>query len=395
MTSTAASASPYAVEACKRYEALLSLYSRNDTLPERDHVDFWKLGNSFDTMLDFLDTIDHGGADALAAVVLKQYNAGLAKFNGYDHLWFDDFGWWTVATQRAAGMSFFDAASKDALAHITHECWSRFTENAPNVWERRAPNSYSDYHPAFDGGVWNEYWIGTPSRFPGPKGADPESGTLEGIQNTVTNAIYLMGAQRIGRTDPLARQAAQKALAFLINWCDEKEHGLWWQFGADAALVRERVGHFASRSPSVTPAPGYQDNWAWAGDQGLVLGDLSDAMLQLPPEQRAPLLARAKQLISGVCEHMTENDIVLNYTRSGHVPDTDNRDYRTGAGVFWRNALHVWKTNSELRTFLARPAFQKVMQATADAAKSRSGTNIDALTTDTAVLVAASVMLTN
>src|SRR5215469_4602566 len=68
---------------------------------------FWRLGNAFDTMIDFLDCIDNRAADDIAEVVVKQYQASLDKLGGYDNAWFDDFGWWTIATQRAAERSFF------------------------------------------------------------------------------------------------------------------------------------------------------------------------------------------------------------------------------------------------------------------------------------------------
>ncbi len=63
--------------------------------------------------------------------------------------------------------------------------------------------------------------------------------------------------------------------------------------------------------------------------------------------------------------------------------------------MFWRNALYVWKTNADIRTFLAGPEYQTIVRASADAAaKARTGGEcFDTLTNQTAVLVAASAML--
>lgn len=397
MDSHSGASSSYSHAARDKFDALLALYSRNDSLPPDVRVSFWKLGNTFDTMTDFLDTIDPRGASQLVATVSNQYSASLAVLGGYDNAWFDDFGWWTVATQRARGKACFDAEAKSELGKIMRECWSRFTGNAPYVWDRREPNSFPDCRPVFDGGVWNEYWRGTSAVYPGPKGADPTKNTLEGIQNTVTNAIYLMAAQRIGQTDPVARQAAEKELVFLFKWFDDRHHPLWWQLEPGMALVRERVGHFARRDEPIPPAPGFQTDWAWAGDQGLILGDLSDAMLHPGPISRAQLLGRATQLISGVCTHLTEAGVVQDFTRTGQVPQFDFADYETGAGVFWRNALYVWRTNRDLLSAFTDTRFQQTLRASADAAANSpiKGATIDTLTKETAVLVAASAMLSN
>ena len=60
---------------------------------------FWKLGNSFDTMIDFLDTIDSGSAGEVARMAVTQLQASLGHIKGgFDGAWFDDFGWWSIAT---------------------------------------------------------------------------------------------------------------------------------------------------------------------------------------------------------------------------------------------------------------------------------------------------------
>ena len=172
-----------------KFSQLLSVYSAGN-------ASFWKLGNTFDTMVDFLEVIDGSSAGTVAKLVLQQYTASLSKLGGYNPAWFDDFGWWTVASQRATVSSVFNPDAKKAFAANLSEGWSRFTGNAPYVWDRRKPGTFNNCEPAVTGGVWNEYWKGTSSIYPGPKSGDPTSGTLEGIQNTVTNAVYLMAAQR-------------------------------------------------------------------------------------------------------------------------------------------------------------------------------------------------------
>jgi phospholipid N-methyltransferase len=103
----------------------------------------------------------------------------------------------------------------------------------------------------------------------------------------------------------------------------------------------------------------------------------------------------AKAIITGALQALFSNGQLQNYTTTGCVPDGDVNDYQTGTGVFWRNVLHVWKTNSNLRTFLNQPDYQKMLRASADAVVNASpaGQSIETLTNRTAVLVAATAML--
>jgi hypothetical protein len=398
MISSSTSTHPYADAAREKFDALTKRYSTNDT---GEKVSFWKLGNSFDTMIDFLDTIDASRADDVAQMAVKQLEASLKNIEGgYDGAWFDDFGWWSVATQRALKKPFFRKNAK-ALQDILDACWPRFTSNAPFVWERRKPGTFDKFGPAVDGGVWNAYWTCTSDEYPGPKNGDPSDGHLVGIQNTVTNALYLMAAHRIGHSNPDAERAAQQELKFLLAWFDQTEDSLWWQIDPNTALVRERVGHFANgvhapHSDNGISCTGFQGKWAWTGDQGLILGALSDATLHLEPGFRAPLLNRTKQLLSGVRNHLAGGSaVVVNYTTTGCVPDFDESDYQVGSGVFWRNALYVWKTNPDLRTFLEGEDYKAMVRASAAAVATlpTAKETIETLTNQTAVLVAANAML--
>ncbi len=358
---------------------------------------YWILGHSFDTIIDYLDNVDHSKAADVGNMVVKQYQIALNKTGGYDSAWFDDFGWWTVATQRAVGKPFFKPDVKNQFRGIMSECWKRFTGNAPYVWDRRAPGTFNDYRSAVDGGAWNEYWVGTSSTFPGPKDGDPSSGTLQGIQNTVTNALYLVAAQRLGSTDPDAKTAAEREYNFLSNWFwQQQQDPLWWlpqpKDHPNAALVRERVSHFYNGRE----AGGFLKDWTWTGDQGLVLGALTDRM-RVDPGNYQWLLDRAKQLLIGArILLVNESGVLTSWTGfpENNAPDGDARDYSTGAGVFWRNVLYAWKGNQDLRAFLNDPAYRQFVRTSADVVKAPTNeTDLVALTNELAVLVAAAVIL--
>jgi hypothetical protein len=324
-------------------------------------------------------------------MVRVQFTASVDCLKGLDNAWFDDFGWWAVSTQRALQRTYFNPAT---FKTIHDDCWRRFTENAPFAWQRRTTKTFDGYGPLVNGGVWNAYWEGTSTNYPGPKNGDPSNGHLIGIQNTVTNALYLMAAQR----DPNSRPAAESEFQFLFTWLTSKLQfpSLWWTLGPNVGLVRERVSGFASgKSASGKEPRGFETDWAWTGDQGLMLGNLSDA-IPLQPIHASLLLSLAKSVLAGAYQELFKQGEVQNYTQSGWVPDYDYSDYKTGTGVFWRNVLHVWKTNSALRTFLAQPNYQKMLRDSADKVVNTPTDNptFESLTNQTAVLVAATAMLT-
>jgi hypothetical protein len=353
----------YQGAAIQNYGALLNLYGSSSPPSS-----FWRIGNTFDTMIDYLATIYPNTAKEIAQKAAAQFELGLTKIEGgIDGAWFDDFGWWSVASQRA--LKFFGSNPPPQLQNILDQCWSRYTDRAPKVWDRRGSSQYDKYRPAVDGGVWNAYWIGTEDKWKGPKNGNPSDGHLIGIQNTVTNALYLMIAHRLAPKDEKAREAAENEAKFLFAWFEEAQDPLWWKLG-QTALVRERVSHFANgvKAPSSdSPCKGFHDNWAWAGDQGLILGCLVDIINATAPNFRGPLLTRARELIAGVGENMTDKGVVLPWTPTGCVPDGDTGDYETGPGVYWRNILYVWNNASELQPDLKHANFRTILKASADA----------------------------
>jgi hypothetical protein len=334
---------------------------------------FWRIGNTFDTMMDYIATIYPNTADQLVQAVVAQYELGLTKIDGgIDGAWFDDFGWWSAATLRA--LRWFGSRPQPKLQVIFDQCWPRYMANAPFVWERRGSSKFDKYRPAVDGGVWNAYWDGTPPQWKGPKNGNPSDGHLIGIQNTVTNALYLMTAHRAGRTDPNSRKAAESEQKFLFTWFEEAEDPLWWKIDANSGLVLERVGHFANGvkapfSPGPCPAPckGFHTDWAWSGDQGLILGCLVDIINATAPNFRGPLITRARELIAGVGKNMTDKGVVQPWTASGCVPDCDMGDYGTGPGVYWRNILYAWNNAPDLQPDFKHANFRTILKASADA----------------------------
>lgn len=384
----------------KRFESLLG-----------QEPDFWKVASAFDTMIDFVAYCSKDPAgDALKAATWA------IRYSPFDPagIWFDDFGWWTIATARAAATPNF-AKSKVQLGAIATKCWSAFSENAPYVWERKKKGTFENCAPAVPGGVWNGYWKGTSDDWHGPKDGNPDSGTLLGIQNTVTNAVNLLSAQ-VFKDD----SADKREFGFLDAWLNMPSPNpgpnqykiplLWWQDAAHTqALVFERATHFQDGK-----APGFQTNWAWTGDQGLIIGALVGQAIRPDtlPAKRKQLLKLAEQLLAGAQLRLVQpKNHILNYwTLTGQPPSiskTDPKanwnDYSTGTGVFWRYILRVW--NANVTKTLGTPAFKAILTANADEALKapagprqwpngyKPGQDWVTLTNDLAVLVAAYKML--
>ena len=382
----------YQVTAKKKFEALMTAYRAPIT---KDGPSYWRYGNSFDTIIDFLALIDKTAADSVADTVHTQYYASLNALGGYNAVWFDDFGWWTIAASRAAKESFFKPEARKNFQVIVQDCWSRFTANAPKVWERHPPK-FDAYRPAVPDGVWNGYWDDT-EKGEGPKSGDPTTGGLEGIQNTVTNCVYLISAQRLGVNDGEAKEAAKREFRFLYKWFTEESPALfWYQPLGGAILVRERVSHFFGDK---TNAPGFQENWAWTGDQGLAIRGLVDRTLLMGvgPDERGRLIDNAEKIIEGVMLSLVDKaGVVQAYSKkSGIVPDGDTKDYDTGPGVFWRNLLYAWTAVPELKAYINQAAYQQMLRASAQAAVNANTDNetFNELTNDLSVLVAANQIL--
>ena len=136
MTDLPQSTTRYVGAARDTFAALTNLYAANGQLPCDQRVSFWKLGNTFDTMIDFLDVIDPSSAPKIAQMVVVQLNAALNCIKGgWDGAWFDDFGWWSVAAQRALQKPYFKT-NPAPFQNILNECWTRFNNGAPYVWQR-------------------------------------------------------------------------------------------------------------------------------------------------------------------------------------------------------------------------------------------------------------------
>jgi hypothetical protein len=170
---------------------------------------FWRLGNAFDTIIDFFAFVDSGDARTFAECALDRYEKTKSEA-------FDDIGWWGIAALKASQRPNLFPGVVRRFGEVANGAWRTIADNAPKVWAKADQAKYADYAPRFEGGVWNAYWTDD---------CNPISpcNALHGIQNTVANGLFLILAARLGcngRAD--CQQAANRQYGFLRQWFEAK-----------------------------------------------------------------------------------------------------------------------------------------------------------------------------
>jgi hypothetical protein len=310
---------------------------------------FWKLGHSFDTIIDYFLLGSDYSTDAsdFGSIAVAAY--GRSK-----GCWYDDFGWWGIAALRASQHpKIFGVDSPPSFKKITNFCWQTMDDNAPYVWDNNGSNpAYKVLQPRFQGGVWNRDWsrpdgcggAGAPPGIPRVCGGDnTQAHNLPGIQNTVTNGLYLVLASRLGQLDK-----ANREYGFLNEWFNVQDPAQSLlnrlEYGV---LVRERVGTYGGEG--YLPVCGYDHTLAWAGDQGLILGGAVE-MASVGPDPQASLklaqdIAWGVKLASQYC-----NGGILQAWVSGDGGDPS--DYLTGVAVYMRYLLYAYQNNPSMQSYL-------------------------------------------
>jgi hypothetical protein len=353
---------------------------------------FWRCGNALDTILDYYLHVDKSDAANFA-------DAALAQFTPPGDAWYDDFGWWAVATLKAVRSKLYDGTpALEQFQRTLQTSWTGMI-GAPFAWQNSNQQTYADYAPLIDGGVWN--CVLSDPNYPGGNSANG------GRQNTVTNGLYLTFTTRIARHPPIyaptARVASDCEYGFLKSWFTAAPAGklLLYQYNSSSpnVVVRERVGAFQN---TATTDPYYVPGLAWAGDQGIMLGGLIARMQLLgsgDPEYgylndtATHMLAGAKDYLTGI---MGMPPGVLAPWSAGGPPGNDPTDYWTGIGVYMRYLLSVFEFEP-LKPIIQQMDYQSFLAANADyvvdGPTNQSDNDLVNYTNDLARLVAAIVCL--
>jgi hypothetical protein len=362
---------------------------------------YWRLGHCFDTVLDYFALVCDQDAEDFGRMAVTQFTnlTGPKYWGGY---WYDDHGWWGVAALRASQQPTWFGPNAQQFEKFSLRCWKTMDAMAPTVWKRRptAGNHFDSLEPRIPGGVWNSSWNadGVGDHLPcDPTLCIDDAWMLCGYQNSVTNLLYLVLAARryAAYHDDHDGRAADREYGFLQEWrtvtpADDALFDSW----PDRLVIRAEVSTYTSGARTRE----YEPDFIWAGDQGLLLGALVERMSQLPkggPEYKE-LVAAAADLLAGTYDRLTTDGILHYWVSPSRAAKSDEDDYVTGIGVYFRYLLHAFQTNADLRELLSDPKSVYPAFVTANAQRAASdptGQDLVALTNDLAQLVAAVAML--
>jgi hypothetical protein len=234
--------------------------------------DFWKRGNTFDACLVFTDAViqrwpQDPGTKVLQLKVRDMLVENLTFFNSFDHggLWADDFGWWGLMALNAHNhlrKMGETVLARKYLALSTDLCWE-FKKNA-----------------AYD---HSETALPVPH---GCRNGDAD-GMHKGVKNTVTNVLLFLLSSRIYRlslkenlsdNDKYLEMAYRQWLWF-DTWFKLEEYEYLKKISPSAALVQERpMAFFEGSGYQEVDHPPWAKGWVWTGDQGMLVGALSDML---------------------------------------------------------------------------------------------------------------------
>jgi hypothetical protein len=367
------------------YERILAIFEEvppdkcNPVDSNEIECNYWHLGNAFDTAIDYL-IMNRSKAEAFAKAVINKYD--LTSKTPWV-CWYDDFGWWAVAAQRA--LEQHGLWSKEQIRRfeeIAVETWTKMQPGL-SVWDLDQEN-FSSLKPYFDGGIWNYFWttqkLSGVCQTPCTPPDLSDNSFFCGRQNTVTNGLYLVAAtMRAGDTGDLYYvEAATREWDFLRNWFNfpgDSDNSLLYRLDSaedGPAVIRERVSTYANNDED----PKFSPDLIWAGDQGLILGGLLRFIDAVPtdPDDRQAKLNVAKRITDGVLEYLSDGARFFPWSNVknpspdtiGGSPDGDDSDYNAGIGVYMRYLLYAYQTNKEMRQHLQDTGYPELIRQFAE-----------------------------
>jgi hypothetical protein len=326
--------------ALKKYEAL---WTQVDTIADTTNA-FWQLAIGFETLLDYCIVAQKDPQD----VINKSLAIFNGKINGSTTWWWDDFGWWGLYFMKAS--TFAPPQERSLYEEAADYCFNKINDNAPSMWQQADPAVQREQEPLFDGGCFNKALV-----------AESLNDGLQGIQNTVTNVLFLQLS---------AHLFLKYYEIYLNNPDDSLKEKLYIYFGSLSRqyswffkwfnnyllnnkfnLIEERVSLYKNK----TCALGYMPNRAWIADQGVMMvaldkiiaiKNLLDYNNKLDLNTNFISINYIKNIITTIYNSVTEalvdnNNILVNYRSDADdaFPYGDNDDYVNGTGVFLRSLI--------------------------------------------------------
>ncbi len=249
----------YSIAAFKRFEEVW------------DYNDFWKRGNTFDACLVFADAFLHKWpnepeAKEMQLSIKKMLEENLAFFNRFDpgDLWADDFGWWGLMALNAR---------KHLLKMGENELAQKYLMLSTDLcWEYKMNTAYDH----------------TTTALPVPHGC--RNGNVHGdigVKNTVTNVLLFLLSSRIYRMalkegipdSERFLDMAYRQWRWFEQWFELEQYEYLKEVKNSGALVQERpTAFFEGSDYQDTSRPPWSEGWVWTGDQGMLIGALTDML---------------------------------------------------------------------------------------------------------------------
>jgi hypothetical protein len=260
--------------------------------------DFWHTANTLDTCVDFIiegskywDLSDQrttvqgmiqDSHDYFGDVYKDQNQPGKDS----PKVWWDDYGWWGITFTKihqnftAIFQGSNPRITKEDCLQLARTCWSTLGGYSEKINRSVQPPQKGPV----EGGCWNH------------PPAD------EGIQNTVTNGLYLVLSARLFRSsnEKDVLQAAAAQYLWFRNWfvnyfekqkecpLPGKQQGLFrcLERSGDAKFILVYERAIDPANPDYNQGnPPFFDGQLWTGDQGLLLGGLA-AILDIQEQLR-------------------------------------------------------------------------------------------------------------
>lgn len=234
--------------------------------------DFWKRGNTFDACLVFADAaLEKWPNDSEILQMQKDIKGMLEEnlefFKRFDpgSLWADDFGWWGLQALNARRHLL-----KMGETELAEKFWKLSTDLC---WEYKKKTAYDNSSDAL----------------PVPHGCrnGDANGDSLGVKNTVTNVLLFLLSSRIFRVAQAENVAdkdkyldmAYRQWLWFENWFKLEKYEYLKKISDVAALVQERpMAEFEGSGYTEKIHPPWAEGWVWTGDQGMLVGALSDML---------------------------------------------------------------------------------------------------------------------
>lgn len=339
--------------------------------------DFWHTANTLDTCADFIiqGSRTWGDLPDQRSQVQEMIQQGYEYFrtvyktqNGHGQdspaVWWDDYGWWGITFTKIHQnfAEIFKGAKAPKITQadclqVARDCWTALGSYSQKVNGSVQPPQKGPVA----GGCWNH---------------PPED---NGVQNTVTNALFLVLSSRLFQStnEQGFLNATANQYLWFRNWFIN-----YLQKQKDCPLPGQQQGLFRCLQPSgstkfivvyerpIDPAnadynqgnPPFYDKQLWTGDQGLLLGGLAEvltsrkAIAPLPIiKQQDPTFPQNAQdmalwMVQGISWLFDTSTVLHEAPLNGDFGTGYAADYATGKGVMMRylaNAMNAVGLNAQ------------------------------------------------